>query len=92
MASGIDEDIRLSQEPFLEKSSPPYDEREEEFYTTRTSNRPPSLFMIFSLSFNVVLLFGTAVLLYALHVNREANTDPSQLLPRRSRSILERGR
>ena len=76
---------RLSQEPFLEKYGHPYKERGEEFYATERSRRP-FYSLIFSLSFNAVLLLITAALLHAPHVNREANTDPSILLPRRFQS------
>ena len=86
MAFESSERNRLSQEPFLENRGHPYKERGEEFYAAEKSRRP-FYCLIFSLSINAVLLFITAALLYALHVNREANTDPSILLPRRFQSI-----
>ena len=85
MAFESSEGDRLSQEPFLEKHGHPYNERREEIYAAERSRRPFYSF-IFSLSFNVVLLLITAALLYAPHANRQANTDPSILLPRRFQS------
>ena len=86
MAFESSEDNRLSQEPFLESHGHPYKERGEESYAAKKPRRPFHC-LVFSLSINAVLIFITAALLYALHVNREANTDPSILLPRRFQSI-----
>lgn len=85
MAFESDEGDRLSQEPFLEEHPHPYNDRRDEFDAAATSRRR-SYCLICSLSFNAFLLFIMAVLLYALNVNREANTDPSILLPRKFQS------
>lgn len=82
MAFESREGDRLSQEPFLKEHGHPYKERGEELYAAENSRRP-FYYLMFSLSFNAVLLIVTAALLYALRDNREANTDPSTLLPRR---------
>ena len=89
MAFESDEDVRLSQEPFLEKQSRPYGERGEESDVAEPS-RWSFGWLLVSLSSNVVFLFVTAALLYALYIDRGANTDPSILLPRRFWFVQEK--
>ena len=81
MTSKMDEEIYLSQEPFLGKTSPSHDKSKEDFYSTRGPQRLSKLYLSSSLALNIILSLTTATLLYMLNGNREARTNPPQLLP-----------